>query len=226
MAIILVCCSRLNEAEFLEKSAMGRTLRQTYHGYPLKLRLFSQNSRGLGECYNDALASPGDDNDVFVFVHDDVYILDYFWIDRLVEGFERFDLLGLAGNKRRVPRQPAWAFINDRFTWDEPANLSGVVGHGKDFPCPLSVFGPPLQSCKLLDGVLLAAKRKSFTATGIRFDPQFKFHLYDMDICRQFETHELRMGTIGLSIIHESGGAFGTPLWRENYEKYLAKWGE
>jgi hypothetical protein len=226
MAIVFVCCTRFSQADFLARSAMGRTVRQTFNTYPINLCLFSENSRGLGECYNDAIEAPGDDEDILVFVHDDVYILDYFWMDRLLEGFARFDLLGLAGNKRRVPKQPAWAFINDNFTWDDRAYLSGVVGHGNAFPCPLSVFGPVMQPCKLLDGVLLAAKRKTFTTTGIRFDPQFRFHLYDMDICRQFEAKNLRMGTIALSIIHESGGAFGTPTWRENYEKYLAKWGE
>ncbi|HVZ30035.1 MAG TPA: glycosyltransferase [Asticcacaulis sp.] len=200
-------------------------MKQTFNAYPIHLNLFSENSRGLGECYNDAIDASGDDEDILVFAHDDIFILDYFWYDRLVEGFARFDLLGLAGNKRRQPRQPAWAFINDKFIWDDRTYLSGTVGHGKAYPCPLSIFGPALQECKLLDGVLLAAKRKSFTTTGIRFDPQFKFHFYDMDICRQFETRHLRMGTIALSIIHESGGAFGTPAWREVYEKYLAKWG-
>lgn len=205
---------------------MGRSLHQTFKAYPIKLRLFAENSRGLSECYNDAIEERGDGEDVLVFVHDDVLIIDYFFLDRLMHGLARFDLLGVGGNKRRLPRQPAWAFVDDQFTWDDMAFLSGAIGHGKEFPCPLSIYGPPFQSCKLLDGVLLAAKRKSFAETGIRFDPQFKFHFYDMDICRQFETNNLRMGTIPLSIVHESGGPFGTPSWREGYQRYLAKWGE
>jgi hypothetical protein len=110
------------------------------------------------------------------------------------------------------------------FTWDNRDNLSGVVGHGDGFPCYLSEFGPVLQQCKLLDGVLLAAKRKTFHEQNISFDTRFKFHFYDMDICRQFEMNNISMGTIGLSVIHASGGAFGIPEWREAYNIYINKW--
>jgi hypothetical protein len=32
------------------------------------------------------------------------------------------------------------------------------------------------------------------------------------------------MGTIGLSVSHESAGNFGTPEWKDAYLKYLDKW--
>ena len=53
----------------------------------------------------------------------------------------------------------------------------------------------------------------------------FDFHFYDLDICRQFESKQLKMGTWPISVIHESGGAFGTPAWQDSYKKYLEKWG-
>jgi hypothetical protein len=34
------------------------------------------------------------------------------------------------------------------------------------------------------------------------------------------------MGTIPLSIIHESGGSFGSEDWKQSYQKYLEKWGQ
>jgi len=72
---------------------------------------------------------------ILVFVHDDVYLCDFFWRGRLREAVERFDIVGLAGNRRRMPRQPSWLFTDVRFNWDEREYLSGAIGHGQGFPC-------------------------------------------------------------------------------------------
>ena len=161
-----------------------------------------------------------------MFVHDDVHICDFFWADKVRAAIEAFDIVGLAGNRRRVARQPGWAFIDTDFTWDKPAFLSGVVGHGRGFPCTrVSVYGPPGRACKLLDGVMLVADSRRLIDTGLRFDPQFAFHFYDMDFCRQAERRGLSMGTWPISIVHESGGAYGTPAWRAAYRRYLRKYG-
>jgi hypothetical protein len=161
-----------------------------------------------------------------VFVHDDVLIVDFFWLDKLVVGFSKFDILGVAGNKRRSRRQPSWAFIDDKFTWDDRVNLSGVVGHGKGFPCQLSVYGVYGQECKLLDGVLLATKKGILDRSKVSFDERFDFDFYDLDLCRQAESRRLRLGTVPLGIVHASPGNFGTERWRASYDKYLQKWGD
>ena len=77
-----------------------------------------------------------------------------------------------------------------------------------------------------MDGVLLSVKKVTFEKHGIKFDERFDFHFYDLDLCRQAEQHGVRMGTIPFGIIHESEGYLRTPSWKENYQKYLAKWGE
>jgi GT2 family glycosyltransferase len=162
-----------------------------------------------------------------VFVHDDVSIVDYFWMDRLRDALARFDVVGLAGNRRRSPLQPAWAFATPDFKWDTPEYLSGSVGHGKGFPCDeVSYFGPSGVECKLLDGLMLVADSTRLVEAGVRFDEQFDFHFYDMDFCRQAELKGLRMGTWPISVVHESAGAFNTPPWRAGYERYLRKYGE
>ena len=65
------------------------------------------------------------------------------------------------------------------------------------------------QPLKLMDGVLLAAKKKTFVKNAIRFDEQFQFHFYDMDICRQFDEKNVTMAAAPMGVIHRSGGAFG-----------------
>jgi GT2 family glycosyltransferase len=226
LPIRVVSATRYNQSDFYSQSALGQSLSQTYANFPIKRKIYFNNSKPLPACYNDAIATAVNPEEILMFIHDDVFIVDYFWIDKLIWGFERFDIVGLAGNKRRVPRQPSWAFIDEKFSWDQPSNLSGIVGHGRQFPCQVSAYGPVGQPCKLLDGVLLATKKCIIETSKIHFDERFDFHFYDLDLCRQAEEKNLRMGTIPLGVIHQSGGVLGSPQWRKNYEKYLMKWKE
>src|SRR5271169_16128 len=197
--ITIVSATRRNESDFHAKSFLGLSLSQ-YKDYPIKSKIFFNNSRGLSACYNDAIREANDAEEILVFVHDDVLIVDFFWMEKIHSGFTKFDILGLAGNRRRVPRQPSWAFVDDKFTWDNITNLSGIVGHGHRFPCHLSKYGPPWQECKLLDGVLLVTKKGTVAKEHISFDERFDFHFYDVDFCRQAELQNLRMGTIPLGV--------------------------
>jgi GT2 family glycosyltransferase len=228
LPVTIVSATRCNEKDFLERSALGRSLR-TYAAFGVKARIFFENTRGLGACYNQAIDETANDEEILVFVHDDVTIADFFWVDKLMQGLSRFDVVGLAGNRRRVARQPAWHFreiANGEFVWDGRECLSGIVGHGDGFPCAISVYGDVMQPLKLMDGVLLATRKRTLTNNAIRFDEQFKFHFYDMDICRQLERKDVSMGAVPLGIIHASDGVFGGPAWRAGYEAYLQKWGD
>ncbi len=125
---------------------------------------------------------------------------------------------------RRLPEQPGWAFVNDKFEWDDKANLSGAVAH---VPSPfgdVSRFGNVPKECQLLDGVFLAARKKVLTSNGVKFDTRLKSHFYDLDFCRTARTKNLRLGTWPISITHVSGGSFDSQEWRSMYEAYLAKW--
>lgn len=225
--IRLVCATRGAQENFLRDTALGRSLAIQRYAQAPELLLFDNNTAGLPALYNAAIEQAATSPAVLVFVHDDVSIADFFWVERIHEALRQFDVVGLAGNKRRSPRQPAWAFATPQFAWDRPEFLSGSVGHGKGFPCDeVSHFGPTGVECKLLDGLLLAVDSARLIESGVRFDEQFDFHLYDMDFCRQAELKGLRMGTWPISVVHESAGAFNTPPWRTAYERYLRKYGE
>ena len=75
-----------------------------------------------------------------------------------------------------------------------------------------------------MDGLFLAADSEVLNRAGVRFDEQFAFHFYDMDFCRQVEQKGLRMGTWPIAVVHESGGNFSSPGWREGYARYLQKY--
>jgi hypothetical protein len=222
--IEIVSATRLGERDFWERSALGLSLRRLTHDTRLVPRIAFGNSRGLPEIFNARILSK-DPAEILVFVHDDVWIDDYFLGDRVAEGCAAFDVIGVAGNRRRVTNQPAWAFVDSKFTWDEKHNLSGSVAHGTHPFGDISFFGPVPAECKLLDGVFLAARKPALTLKGVLFDPLFDFHFYDMDFCRNAGEKGLRLGTWPVCLTHQSGGAFGTPKWSEKYSLYLKKWG-
>ncbi len=219
-----VCATRETRDDFFAKTALGRSLR-IYNAPFAEISLFDSNTAGLPAVYNEALRDAISDPAILIFVHDDLHLCDFYWHVHILAGLRKFDVIGLAGNRRRVPRQPAWLYLDDVWTMDTTENLSGMIAHGTNFPPSiLSRYGPAGTEVKLLDGVLLAARSKVLHSRKLRFDEQFDFHFYDLDFCRQAEAARVSMGTWTVSAIHESTGAFGSSLWKAGYEKYLAKW--
>lgn len=221
-----VIATRKSEKNFWGDTATGKFL-SLYRLPFIEVILFPENSEGLSKIYNKVIEESKSDPAVLIFAHDDLHILDFHWMNAIFNGLNRFGIIGVAGNKRRVPFQPSWVFIDTNFTWDDSENLSGVVGHGNSFPpSNISNFGPPFQEVKLLDGLILAAFSETLSKNNMRFDERFKFHFYDLDFCRQAEILGISMGTIPLSLIHESGGNFGSHDWKQAYQQYLEKWGQ
>ncbi len=222
--IRVVCATRSSHAAFLAESALAKSL-AAHPRDSFEWLIFEHNQRGLSAVYNDAIRQAANDPALLVFVHDDVWICDFFWTDQLREALQSFAVVGLAGNRRRLPFQPSWAFIADSMTWDAQEYLSGVVGWGAGFPPEgISIFGRPGVEVRLLDGLLLAVRSETLRQHQLSFDERFSYHFYDMDFCRQCEDKGLRMGTWPISIVHQSGGSFGSLAWRAAYIRYLDKW--
>jgi hypothetical protein len=224
--IRIVCATRAERESFYSATALGRSL--SLHRPPaVDLRLFAANTQGLSSVYNTAIAESSSDCEILLFLHDDVHLCDFHWADRLREGLSAFDVIGLAGNRRRVPGQPAWGMTDQKLTGDARGNYSGTVAHGRGFPPDsIDVFGPSGQSVALLDGVFLAVRAQTLHSKSLRFDERFEFHFYDLDFCRQVSRAGLTMGTWPISVVHESKGAYASSSWRRGYEAYLEKWGD
>jgi len=224
LPIRLVIATKLKPELFLTQSATGRSVNNFINTSKAQVQLYASNSIGLGELYNDAIEKTAASPAILVFMHDDVLITDYFWANNIRAGLEKFDIVGIAGNTRRLPNQPGWIMADINGTLDDSSYLSGSIGQGFGFPPDrLDVFGPSGRECKLLDGVLLAASSKTLQKSGLRFDAQFKFHFYDLDFCRGAEVLNLKMGTIPLSVVHESLGSLDQE-WHMGYKNYLEKW--
>lgn len=223
--IEIISATRLSETDFWNNSALGQSLLRLTGDSRLSKHITFSNTRGLPDIFNARITS-SESCETLVFIHDDVWIDDYFIVDRVASGLQSYDIIGVAGNRRRLPYQPSWAFVDCDFKWDEPTYLSGSVAHGAHPFGPVSHFGPTPADCILLDGVFLAAKKSTLTSNGVFFDTQFDFHFYDLDFCRNAIQRGLKLGTWPICITHQSGGAFGTERWLEKFRAYIEKWDE
>lgn len=229
--IRIVCASRKTREQFVTETELGQSLA---HLLPadVELRLFPSNARGLPAVYNVAIEESSDNPAILLFIHDDVYLSDAFWAERLRDAVNHFQVVGVAGNRRRVARQPSWGFravstADGTLIPEDPRNLSGTVAHGSEVLAKrVDVFGPSRQSVKLLDGLFLAARSATLLAKALRFDERFDFHFYDLDFCRQAERSGLDIGTWPISLTHRSPGDFRGAAWHRNYECYMNKWAD
>lgn len=220
-----VCATRKDVAGFQTKSALGKSL-GVLQNPASSLRLFPENQLGLSVVYNRAIAEAQIDPAVLIFAHDDIHLCDFYWPEHLISALHKFPIVGVAGNRRRVPHAPGWAFANARMEPDEDFR-SGIVGHGDRFPPQnISTYGMAEVEVKQLDGVLLACHSETLLRSGLRFDERFRFHFYDMDFCRQAEAMGVKMGTATVSLVHESNGNYGSDAWRAEHATYIDKWGD
>jgi hypothetical protein len=222
----LVCATRESAEGFHANTGLGRSLKFLNAPF-MELLLYERNTVGLPKLYNRAIRESRSNPAVLVFLHDDLHFVDFFWPLHLMDALQSFHVVGVVGNRRRVPNQPSWLFLDSNGTRDELQNLSGVVAQGKGFPPDyVNAFGPPRMEVKLLDGLFLAARSETLLSNDLWFDERFDFDFYDLDFCRSAEARQLRIGTGTIALIHESlGSAFDSPRWRDAYAKYLEKWG-
>lgn len=223
--IEVISATRLPEQDFWNRSALGISLRRLAFDGRIVPSVAFANRAGLPEIYN-ARISAASRAEALVFVHDDVWIEDYFLADRVLAGLQSFDVIGVAGNRRRAPRQRGWGAVGGDVAAYGPNDLSGAVAHGTNPFGRVATFGPVPAECELLDGVFIAARLQVLLDRAVRFDPRFDFHFYDLDFCRTARSAGLRLGTWPISLTHQSKGAYESPAWLNAYDRYLQKWGD
>ena len=99
-----VVATRETEANFYTRTATGKSL-ALYRSPYVDVRLYPENKEGLPTIYNRAMKEFGDGLSLFIFAHDDLLILDFCWLNTILNGSSHFGIVGVAGNKRRVPYQ-------------------------------------------------------------------------------------------------------------------------
>lgn len=223
--IDVICGTRLPADAFWARSALGLSLQRLGPQAPVRPHVFFENRRGLPSIYNERIDA-ADASPVLVFIHDDVWLDDHFFPEHVASAVQAADIVGVAGNRRRQPDQPSWAFASPRLDWDLPEHLSGAVAHGPQPFGRVTRYGTVPARCELLDGVLLAARRDVLRQRRIRFDERFHFHFYDLDFCRSAVQAGATLATWPIAITHQSAGRLGSEAWQAGFADYLEKWGE
>lgn len=228
--VFLVCASRAPRQLFSRATQLGRSWSRLPK--PLRPALFLQPDNhgpkavGLAEHYNAAIDQLPPEA-LLVFVHDDVYLHDWFLIEQLQLGLQSFDVIGVVGCTTPAPDQPGWPVQLDadggvRMVMRQ-VDASGVINHFDPAQPQPEVFGPTRQLVELLDGCFLACYRSTLVEHQLRFDPQFRFHCYDTDFCRSARAKGLRLGTWPLMLTHESAGNYDA-VWEEAARDLNRKW--
>lgn len=227
----IVTATAKNQVEFLHLTLLGQSLSLFPRQAGLEVTIFPNNTgnnrKGLGVLYNTFL-QPKYENEILLFIHDDVYIHDWHLVHRLNDAIDHYDVIGLAGNTNPDFNEPSWALAWNREKYPQgrqpQKHFSGTVGHLIHDRTHVSDFGITPQKCILLDGLFLAVNTKKILDAEVLFDPQFEYHFYDLDFCRQCYSSGLKVGTWPIAVTHGSKGSFGSKEWIDTKDKYLLKW--
>lgn len=229
--VTIVTGTLVDEDTFDWATFLGRSLSRFPDDIRPSTRVTWENggddALGLPEIYNSAIGELDGDS-IVAFVHDDVYLHDWFLEARLREAVDRYDVVGLAGSVNPDLSEPSWGLKFDADLlpdgWQDDIERSGSVNHF-DYGAPRpSWYGHSPKACELIDGLFMAARVDTLRNAGVRFDPQFRFHLYDLDFCRAARAAGLSVGTWPISVTHDSGGGFKSEAFRTAARTYLAKW--
>ena len=186
--------------------------------------VFKENNKeSLHKVYNKAINfALQEDVQQLVLVHDDV-ILENFSEKKLRTLFSRFDVVGCAGSTEVKLQPPAlWHLMGGGFG---SGNLFGAVAHGDRDKKHMTAFGSYPKRVVLLDGVLLAIKRKVFKKIRFDEDCPSKWHFYDLDYSMQCHNAGFKLGVGDILITHNSPGLTSfTEEFNKGQEWFLNKW--
>lgn len=180
------------------------------------------NKEKLTKRYNEIINRLSNEDCILVLVHDDVVITDREWINKLHQGLEKYDVIGLAGTSEATIRQPClWHIMGPR------DKHTGTVNHVNfaDNSTFTTYFGKPGRAL-ILDGLFLAFNPKKIAQSGAKFDETNPCvaHFYDIDFSLTCNKHKLKLGTINIQATHSSPGLRDfTQDWKDGEQWFLNK---
>lgn len=221
MKTVVVTCSRYDGADSLIiKSKSERWGERAVFDHT------TNNTNGLPVIYNRAIDKYSDsDTEWLVFVHDDVYIDDAFFIEKLNSTRKKFgfDIIGLAGGVNpTITQYNLWHWMCSR------ENQRGSVSHPcNDHQTMTTCFGPSPSRVAIADGLFLAAHLKSIKRVKWRFNENYTFHHYDISSCIDANNLKLKIGVAPINVIHASPGlvkGVSDPVWAASNQQFISEY--
>ena len=175
----------------------------------------NDGSKNLGDFYNQVINTK--EADYYVFCHNDIYLDDKDWVDKLLKGFEEFDVIGVAGSTVYDTMTGAWTALRS------PALCRGCVAHKnpRGFYEMANYGGPGEVS--VIDGVFMAIK--SSVAKDLKFNSFNKFHFYDIDFCLRAIEKGYKVGVVPMEIRHDSPGSYDSS-WLKALKDFRKVYGD
>jgi hypothetical protein len=194
----------------------SETLQQNYVKWELSLarlskefifnsHIYYDNIQGLSSIYNDSFEHI--DTDYIICIHDDVVVNDLDIFSKIKKYSQEFDIMGVAGGCNFSFKRHA------RLSWmsvlNQQTDLAGAVQHrmskeGEPEVFSTCCYGAYPRKVFSIDGLIMIFNKKAYKT--VRFDPQFEFDFYDLDLCFNAYKQQLKVGVIPLSVTHYSKG--------------------
>lgn len=215
---VIVCSRETSE----EKKDFIQQIKDTC-GCPTHVYfLVNKDGIGLTQVYNGILESDKVENNILVFIHDDVEFLRKGWgseLLRLFNSHKDYGIIGVAGS----------AQFNEKGAWWQYDKKYGQVLHRHNGKSWLTTFSPlldhDLEEVCVIDGLFMAVDRQRISK---HFDTSITgFDMYDVDFClANYLDGKTKIGvTTNIRMAHNSIGEL-KPSWYENLKKVVKKYGK
>ena len=193
----------------------------------VSLDITFSNTLGLPELYNQKIEEYLDSDFTFlVFCHDDVYVDDHnlatkLHLARIQFGF---DIIGLAGGSSpKIASPTLWHLMCDKKT------QRGAVTHPTFDRSSLSVtpYGKSPAQVDIVDGLFMAVNVSAIKASNWRFNPNYRFHHYDLASCLDAKRIGMTTGVYPIHVVHSSPGlkCYEDPEWMRSDAMFLKEYG-
>ena len=193
----------------------------------VSLDITYSNTLGLSELYNQKIQEYLNSEFTFlIFCHDDVYLDDHnlatkLHLARIQFGF---DIIGLAGGSSpKIASPTLWHLMCDKKTH------RGAVSHPTLDRSSLSVttYGKNPAPVDIVDGVFMAVNVSAIKASNWRFNPNYRFHHYDLASCLDAKRVGMTTGVYPIHIVHSSIGlgSYEDPEWKRSDATFLGEFG-
>lgn len=161
--------------------------------------------------------------DIIAFCHEDVKLLDPFFIPKIQLVFKQREDVGLCGVVGTIK-------LNDTGAWwqNSPNDLRGHIMQENGENCSHLIKGPIgfYDDLVAVDGLCFFI-RASLFLDGLRFDDATfdGFDFYDIDICMQVLKHGYKIACVDVLLQHKSIGDISkSQSWHIARDKFIAKW--
>jgi len=173
--------------------------------------------------YNKSLKSIDiDDNDIIVFVHDDIEIRDEYIEKKLELYFQYKQHVGIAGviGTNIFTQDGGWWLTNRNI--DTRGRIIQGSPDGNEYPM-VEPGGINDSNIVSVDGCILFMRGS--IAKNFRFDSDTYngYHFYDVDTCFTLMEQGWHVGIIDILVKHDSEGPL-TESWYNSKDKFINKW--